>query len=58
MTIRIQTNQRPLDLLGGAWKKMLLFLSVFGPATITAMADNDASGVAFRLHQQRRRSEV
>ena len=26
--------------------KLLLFLSVFGPATITAMADNDASGVA------------
>ena len=28
------------------WKKMLLFLAVFGPATITAMADNDATGVA------------
>ena len=28
------------------WKSILLFLSVFGPATITAMADNDASGVA------------
>ncbi len=28
------------------WKQILLFLSVFGPATITAMADNDASGVA------------
>src|SRR5512147_2839820 len=28
------------------WKKLLLFLSVFGPATITAMADNDAGGVA------------
>ncbi len=27
-------------------RKLLLFLSVFGPATITAMADNDASGVA------------
>jgi len=26
--------------------KFLLFLSIFGPATITAMADNDASGVA------------
>jgi len=25
---------------------MLLFLAVFGPATITAMADNDAAGVA------------
>ncbi len=28
------------------WRKVLLFLSVFGPATITAMADNDAGGVA------------
>jgi Mn2+/Fe2+ NRAMP family transporter len=28
------------------WKKIALFLSVFGPATITAMADNDAGGVA------------
>jgi Mn2+/Fe2+ NRAMP family transporter len=27
-------------------KKFIIFLSVFGPATITAMADNDASGVA------------
>ncbi len=27
-------------------RPFLLFLSVFGPATITAMADNDASGVA------------
>ena len=29
-----------------AMHKMLLFLSVFGPATVTAMADNDAGGVA------------
>ncbi|MFN8411592.1 MAG: divalent metal cation transporter [Anaerolineales bacterium] len=28
------------------WGKLLLLLSVFGPATITAMADNDAGGVA------------
>lgn len=27
-------------------RRLVLFLSVFGPATITAMADNDASGVA------------
>ena len=27
-------------------RKVMIFLSVFGPATITAMADNDASGVA------------
>lgn len=30
----------------GLWKKFLVFLTVFGPATITAMADNDAGGVA------------
>jgi len=28
------------------WKRSLLFLGVFGPATITAMADNDAGGIA------------
>jgi len=28
------------------WKRLVIFFSVFGPATITAMADNDASGVA------------
>src|SRR5512136_1352493 len=27
-------------------RRVLLFLAVFGPATITGMADNDASGVA------------
>jgi Mn2+/Fe2+ NRAMP family transporter len=27
-------------------KRLIIFLSVFGPATITAMADNDAGGVA------------
>jgi Mn2+/Fe2+ NRAMP family transporter len=27
------------------WKKIVIFFSVFGPATITAMADNDATGV-------------
>ncbi len=29
-----------------SWKQILVFLSVFGPATITAMSDNDAGGVA------------
>lgn len=33
-------------IFSGLWKKVLVFLSVFGPATITAMADNDAGGVA------------
>jgi Mn2+/Fe2+ NRAMP family transporter len=28
------------------FRRILIFLSVFGPATITAMADNDAAGVA------------
>jgi Mn2+/Fe2+ NRAMP family transporter len=32
--------------LSGLWKRLLIFLSVFGPATITAVADNDAGGVA------------
>jgi Mn2+/Fe2+ NRAMP family transporter len=39
----INRNKRFLSSL---WKRLLLFLSVFGPATITAMADNDAGGVA------------
>lgn len=34
------------EVLLRASKRVLIFLSVFGPATITAMADNDASGVA------------
>ncbi len=33
-------------LFSGLWKKILILLAVFGPATITAMADNDAGGVA------------
>jgi Mn2+/Fe2+ NRAMP family transporter len=33
-------------LLSGTWRRVLIFLSVFGPATITAVADNDAGGVA------------
>jgi Mn2+/Fe2+ NRAMP family transporter len=40
----ISKNNRPF--LSTTWKKLLIFLSVFGPATITAMADNDAGGVA------------
>jgi Mn2+/Fe2+ NRAMP family transporter len=43
-------NNSRLSIKGGFfaryWKQILVFLSVFGPATITAMADNDASGVA------------
>jgi Mn2+/Fe2+ NRAMP family transporter len=39
----INNNRRFFSSL---WRKVLLFLSVFGPATITAMADNDAGGVA------------
>jgi len=36
-------NRRFFSSLG---KKLLVLLAVFGPATITAMADNDAGGVA------------
>jgi Mn2+/Fe2+ NRAMP family transporter len=39
----INNNRR---FFSNLWRKVLLFLSVFGPATITAMADNDAGGVA------------
>jgi Mn2+/Fe2+ NRAMP family transporter len=39
----INRNRR---FLSSFWKKLLVFLTVFGPATITAMADNDAGGVA------------
>jgi len=28
------------------WKRIIIFFAVFGPATITAMADNDGAGVA------------
>jgi Mn2+/Fe2+ NRAMP family transporter len=34
------------DFFRRSWKNILIFLSVFGPATITAMSDNDAGGVA------------
>src|SRR5450830_1896274 len=40
------TSNTSKRFFSGLWKKVLIFLSVFGPATITAMADNDASGVA------------
>ncbi len=45
MTLQTKTNKAP-HFFSGFWKRLLLFLSVFGPATITAMADNDAGGVA------------
>ncbi len=37
-------RKRPM--FDGFGRRLLIFLSIFGPATITAMADNDASGVA------------
>ncbi len=40
------TNRPPRGIFPSLWKRLLIFLSVFGPATITAMADNDAGGVA------------
>jgi NRAMP (natural resistance-associated macrophage protein)-like metal ion transporter len=45
MTIETPIKKRPV-LLGAVWRRLLIFVSVFGPATITAMADNDAGGVA------------
>jgi Mn2+/Fe2+ NRAMP family transporter len=40
------TAPRKRRVLSGFWKRILIFLSIFGPATITAIADNDAGGVA------------
>jgi Mn2+/Fe2+ NRAMP family transporter len=40
------TAPRKRRVLPGFWKRILIFLSIFGPATITAVSDNDAGGVA------------
>jgi Mn2+/Fe2+ NRAMP family transporter len=40
------TPERRRLVVSNFFKRVAIFLSVFGPATITAMADNDASGVA------------
>jgi len=40
------STERRKPFLVGLGRRILIFLTVFGPATITAMADNDASGVA------------
>ena len=45
MTLNTYTPRKPA-FLAGFGAKLILFFSVFGPATITAMADNDAGGVA------------
>jgi Mn2+/Fe2+ NRAMP family transporter len=43
----IKTNApRRRRVLPRFWKRILVFLTIMGPATITAMADNDAGGVA------------
>jgi len=39
-------NPKSKSLFRNIYFRIALFISVFGPATITAMADNDASGVA------------
>lgn len=46
MTQEMTARERRKLALSNLGKRMVIFLSVFGPATITAMADNDASGVA------------
>src|SRR5512135_3153806 len=48
MTIKENTilSKKTRSVWSSTWRRLLLFLSVFGPATITAMADNDAGGVA------------
>jgi Mn2+/Fe2+ NRAMP family transporter len=45
----LETNKPLLsrkEVFQRALKRLMIFAAVFGPATITAMADNDASGVA------------
>jgi Mn2+/Fe2+ NRAMP family transporter len=44
MNLKLLARRQPF--LVSVWRKLMLFLSVFGPATITAMADNDAGGIA------------
>ncbi len=44
MSRKIITKNK--NFLSPIYRRVLIFLSVFGPATITAMADNDAAGVA------------
>ncbi|MDD5369838.1 MAG: divalent metal cation transporter [Anaerolineaceae bacterium] len=39
-------GKKKRSFIGSFWKRILVFVAVFGPATITAMADNDAGGVA------------
>src|SRR5512136_3140583 len=46
MKTSMVNNKRNVLFLSDIWKRLLILLAVFGPATITAMADNDASGVA------------
>src|SRR5512147_677726 len=45
MDSEIIEKKKP-PILSSIGKRLLIFVSVFGPATITAMADNDAGGVA------------
>jgi Mn2+/Fe2+ NRAMP family transporter len=39
-------TRRNRPLWSSLWKRVLILLAVFGPATITALSDNDAGGVA------------
>jgi Mn2+/Fe2+ NRAMP family transporter len=45
MESEVVKKKRP-PIFSSIGKRVLIFVSVFGPATITAMADNDAGGVA------------
>ncbi len=44
--ISVQNKHKERSLLSTILRRLVLLISVFGPATITAMADNDAGGVA------------
>lgn len=46
MTLMKTQGLEKKEILRRTFKRLMIFMAVFGPATITAMADNDASGVA------------
>lgn len=46
MTMTNHTLPDKKEVMRRTLKRIMIFLAVFGPATITAMADNDAPGVA------------
>lgn len=44
--VEVKPGRSPRPRYSGILRRLAIFFAVFGPATITAMADNDAGGVA------------